>query len=488
MNVRLRFLTPAVALAAAAVALAAPPAKLGSRPAVAAGPTATPDGILARGKISHVVVIVMENRTFDNVFGGDSIAGHPTPYPNAAAAIPAPIATLMRTATFVDTSGSNNFHNVFQCVASGGFTNAQWQQNAQSPMPCSGWKFASPNQPFWYLAAADRTVYSAIAQQYELGDAFFAPASSDSFPAHQYIVAGQSSDADGDTIADQPYYLPPHGGYTTGCADATATSAPTPAIQVPALGSPASPWAVPTTRGLEGECYAVTSFADRLAASASSQRSSGVVDWQHFATQTAIPAAYSGEQPFNGFVNIKRWWNHRWAPSGNNVLALAQRGGMPGFAWVKPPCVDASDHPGTGEGGPSWVQDVVNAVGSNTTQWERTAIFVVWDDWGGLYDHVVPPSPRAWDHAGPGLRTPFLIVSPYVKPNTVAHGTADYGSVMRFVEELYSIPPLGNLDTHSPELSGFFDFSTARPFVKITAAPSTPWAAACKNSSVLLRD
>ena len=75
-----------------------------------------------------------------------------------------------------------------------------------------------------------------------------------------------------------------------------------------------------------------------------------------------------------------------------------------------------------------------------------------------------------------------------VKPNTVAHGTADYGSVMRFVEELYSIPPLGNLDAHSPELSGFFDFSTTRPFVKVTAAPSTPWPVACAFLRVLKHD
>src|ERR1700688_4354834 len=116
MNFRFRLVSLAVGLAAAVVAFGAPSAKLGSRQAVAAGPTATPDGILARGKISHVVVIVMENRTFDNVFGGDSIAGHPTPSPNAAASIPPSIAHLMQTATFVDTSGSNNFHNVFQCV------------------------------------------------------------------------------------------------------------------------------------------------------------------------------------------------------------------------------------------------------------------------------------------------------------------------------------------------------------------------------------
>jgi phospholipase C len=164
------------------------------------------------------------------------------------------------------------------------------------------------------------------------------------------------------------------------------------------------------------------------------------------------------------------------------VIADARRGALPTFAWVKPPCVPASDHPGTGNGGPSWVEDVVNAIGSRPDEWDHTAIFVVWDDWGGFYDHVVPPSPRAWDGLGPGLRTPFLVISPYVKPGNVAHGISDYGSILRFVEQLFDVGSLGGIDAHSPDLRGFFDFSTSHPFAPVTARPTVSWTTLCPKA------
>ena len=250
----------------------------------------------------------------------------------------------------------------------------------------------------------------------------------------------------------------------------------TPPIVVPALGPTASPWAVPTTRGFEGECYDAVNFADRLAEAHAKRGTT----WKHYATTTAIPAPFSGEQAFNGFINSKRWWNHRWTPT-VSVIADAQFGRIPNFAWVKPPCVDASDHPGTGNGGPSWVEDVVNAIGSNRNQWNETAIFVLWDDWGGFYDHVIPPPRRAWDNLGPGLRTPLLVISPYVRPGTVAHGRADYGSVLRFVEQVEGVRSLGAIDEHSPDLVGYFDFATMRPFARISTPPVTTWGAACRS-------
>ncbi|MBV8643085.1 MAG: hypothetical protein JO225_04125, partial [Candidatus Eremiobacteraeota bacterium] len=347
-----------------------------------------------------------------------------------------------------------------------------------------GWHFGKIANPFWFLTEKDRRVYWEIAHDYELGDAFFAPTATDSYPAHQYIVAGQSRDAIRvgnsvvhDTIADETYYGTTN-NYPAGCADLGVH--PSPPILVPALGPPSSPWASPTMRGTEGECYDVPTFAEIL--NQATHRRPGLITWQQFATVTAQPLPLHGEQPFNGFINIRNWWNHRWAPSGKYVLDVAKGGAMPNFSWVKPPCVDASDHPGTGDGGPSWVKDVINAVGSNEKQWDHSVIFVVWDDWGGLYDHVIPPSPRPWDNMGPGLRTPFLVISPYVARGSVAHGVADYGSVMRFVEDLFGTGRLGTLDAHAPDLTGYFDFSQLRTFEPVAAKPPITWEAACTKT------
>jgi phospholipase C len=464
-----------VAAAALIVALAGPFAPGTNRAADAQSPD---DALLARGKIDHVVVIVMENRTFDNVFGGDGIAGHPSPYPGANAVVPAQIATLMTTAPFAPqpAPGPNNWHDTFECVATGGFSNAAWIQNG-SPNTCSGFNFTPPNGPFYYLDVPNRAVYWAIAQSYEIDDAFFAPGSTDSFPGHQFIVAGRSADPDGDWVADQPLY-----GYSTGsavgCADLD-TPGPTPTILVPALGPSASPWVVPVMRGGEGECYTATTFADRLEdrRRAAPGPSRAPFSWQHYASYGA-PQPHAGSA-FNGFVNSTRWWNRPWPLASAQAIPDAQAGRLPSFAWIKPPCINSSDHPGTGNGGPSWIEDVVNAIGTGP-QWKGTAIFVIWDDWGGFYDHVAPPSPRPWDGLGPGLRTPFLVISPYVATGNVAHGTADYGSIMRFVEQLFDVRSLDALDAHSPDLRGFFDFSTARPFVAVTAQPTVHWGPVCE--------
>ncbi|HTW86062.1 MAG TPA: alkaline phosphatase family protein [Candidatus Sulfotelmatobacter sp.] len=439
------------------------------------------DALLARGKIAHVIVIVMENRTFDNVFGGDGLAGHPSPYPGADALVPAPIATLMQAVPFDSHAqpGPNNWHNVYECVATQGFTDQAWLNDAASPMPCSGYKFTSPNGPFYYLDVNDRAVYWAIARQFATSDAFFAPSSADSYPGHQLIVAGRSMDTDGDQVADQTFYGS-SGTYPAGCADGTLTARPTPSILVPALGPTASPWAVPTMRGFGGECYTAPTFADRLR-ERQRRNPAQLFLWTHYATVTSPPQPYQNEQPFNGFINSATWWNYHWPPA-QQILTDAN-GALPNFAWVKPPCIDASDHPGTGNGGPSWVEDVVNAIGGSPA-WNTTAIFVVWDDWGGFYDHAVPPSPRPNDDLGPGLRTPFLLISPYVKAGTVAHGVADYGSIMRFVEQLDEVQPLGDMDAYSPDLRGYFDFSmTPRPFATVTAIPTTTWSDACGSKA-----
>jgi phospholipase C len=469
MNARLAFGT--IFVAATIVALAAPLASRVSAAAVAADPTPTPDGILARGKISTVVVIVMENRTFDNVFGGDAIAGHPSPYPGTDSLVPSGIAQNMTAVDFTS-AGPGNWHTSFQCAAQSGFSVAIWNALA-SGTPCFSQGLTQQYQPLQYLSVSDRAVYWQIAQQYEVGDHFFAVTSTDSYPAHQYIVAGQSVDADGDVVA-APYSANTNG--PQGCFDlgnpyasvtvqALITPPPSPATLPPS--SPGVGWLTPVQRGVEGECYNVPSFADRLAAAQ--------VSWNNYAT-------VDDSGLFNGFNEIRSRYATSWPLSGANVLAIAQAAALPNFSWIKPPCTAASDHPTTGEGGPSWVASVVNAIGG-TVQWNTTAIFVVWDDWGGFYDHALPPATRP-DGLGPGLRTPFLLISPYVKPGSVATGVADYGSILRFAEDLFSAAPInaaaGTVDTRSPDLTGYFDFvdPPQTQFRPITAT-SKPWTGAC---------
>ena len=117
--------------------------------------------------------------------------------------------------------------------------------------------------------------------------------------------------------------------------------------------------------------------------------------------------------------------------------------------------------------GPSWVTALVNAVGESKF-WNSTAIFVQWDDWGGLYDHVPPPYR---DYDGLGFRVPLLVISPYAKHDHVSHVQYETASVLRFAEDLFGSSQLAAADkrANSPA-NDCFDFSQKpRKFVRIKA-------------------
>jgi hypothetical protein len=96
------------------------------------------------------------------------------------------------------------------------------------------------------------------------------------------------------------------------------------------------------------------------------------------------------------------------------------------------------------------VASIVNAIGESS-DWNSTAIIVVWDDWGGFYDPVAPPLPRD-NQGGPGFRVPMLVVSPYStetsssQPGYVSNVTYEFGSIVRFVEDTFDLGRLGTTD------------------------------------------
>ena len=134
-----------------------------------------------------------------------------------------------------------------------------------------------------------------------------------------------------------------------------------------------------------------------------------------------------------------------------------------GFARIlRTPTIPGS-HP---DAGPSWVAQVVNAIGQSQ-YWNTTAIVVVWDDWGGLYDHVAP---QQIDYQGLGIRVPMLIVSPYAKKGYVSHTQYEFGSLVKFVEATWSLGSLGTTDGRANSINDSFNFQqNPRPFSPIPA-------------------
>ena len=80
---------------------------------------------------------------------------------------------------------------------------------------------------------------------------------------------------------------------------------------------------------------------------------------------------------------------------------------------------------------------------------------MVWEDWGGWYDHVAPPQ---LDYAGLGFRVPMIVVSPYAKAGYVSHTQYEFGSIIRFVEDTWNLGRLGTTDTRAASMDDVFDF------------------------------
>jgi phospholipase C len=179
----------------------------------------------------------------------------------------------------------------------------------------------------------------------------------------------------------------------------------------------------------------------------------------------------------NGYVDIK--------PA--DVLTDISDCKLANVSWVIPSSLE-SDHPtGTDGSGPSWVSSIVNAVGTQPkckdgeTYWNNTVILITWDDWGGWYEHVVPPALSSKAPVGAssyvyGFRVPLLVVSAYTPAGTVSNVMGlDFGAMLKFTEEIFNlgvIPPGDYADSYAnDDLGEFFQFSKPPRTFESIAAP-----------------
>ena len=139
-----------------------------------------------------------------------------------------------------------------------------------------------------------------------------------------------------------------------------------------------------------------------------------------------------------------------------DFLADAKAGTLPAVSFVKP-LGPNNEHPGYASlaQGQQHVADLVAAVQSSAN-WKDTAIIITYDEHGGAWDHVAPPTVDKW---GPGSRVPAIIISPYAKRGFVDHTQYDTTSILKFIETRWNLPALGTRDAAANDLTNAFDFA-----------------------------
>ena len=361
---------------------------------------------IAGSPIQHIVVIMQENRSFDNLFNG--YPGADTVQGGMRGNELVPLAPV----SLGDSRDLNHSHKQW------------WQDWDQGNM--DGFAQGGSNLAYSYVPEKDVEPYWALAQQYVLGDRMFQSNTGPSFVAHQYMIAGQS-----ENVAENPT------GSVWGCDAAKETTA---AMIGP--GGTELPGVYP--------CFDYQTTADLLDEKG--------VTWRYYAAGSDngyyILSAYQAVR----HIRFGNDWDQNVISPSRRVLVDIKAGELAQVTWIVPD-FSHSDHPGSGTEGPDWVASIVNAIG-NSPYWNSTAIFISWDDWGGWYDHVEPPKV---DAMGPGFRVPLLIVSPYAKHGYITHRNHEAAGFIKFIEYNFDLGTLGARDAGADAFSDCFDYTQKPP-------------------------
>ena len=374
------------------------------------GQSAIPSKKVKR-KIQHVIFIVQENRSFNYMFMGFPGAntqnyGYDT---NGN--------KIMLHSQTMKTSWDIN-HGLTEFLQD--FDNGKldgWNKQ----YACCG--SIPSNFAYAYAPQSEVATYWKMAKQYVLADNLFQSNLDGSFVAHQYIIAGYSQSA--------VNYPSTYWGCPGGKQDQVPTitqsrgigPAEVPCFDYPTIGDSAD------TAGISWRFYSGVYGGD-----------GGL--WQSY---QAINHIYKGPD----------WTADNITPPAQ-FLTDVQNGTLANITWVMPTYAN-SDHPGfESSTGPAWVASVVNAVGQSPF-WKDSAIFLIWDDWGGWFD---PVAPVYEDYDGTGFRIPAVIISPYAKKGYVSHIQYETSSVLRFMEDNFALPQLAASDARAADpANDAFDFT-----------------------------
>jgi len=388
--------------------VAAPPARESAASKEAArGEAAAPSRF---SKIQHVIWIMQENHSFDNYFGTYPGADGPPP----TTCLPTKPGSKRCVAPFHMPKGApacDLMH--YWEVAHAGYNNGA--------MDGFVWAEGTP-YTMGYYDQRDIPNYWQYARHYTLADRFFSSLNGPSGPNHVYTVAAQS------------------GGLTVNAFTLEQVE--------DVLDDP--------------DGFSFASMVNLF------QKTN--VSWKYYLETQPLPPGqkkiginlyypnpkeYSIWNPLPGFKAV------RDNPEAMKHLVDLQdfyrdlrEGTLPDVTWIVPMLRDSEHPPQPPAEGMWYVTSLVNAV-MESPSWKNSVIFLTWDDYGGFYDHVEPPTVDAF---GYGPRVPAVIISPYAKPGYISHYPYDFTSVLKFIEERWNLSHLTARDDRANDLSDVFNF------------------------------
>jgi phospholipase C len=377
---------------------------------------------------THVVVILQENRSVDNLF--QQLPGIDTQNYGLNKKGKKIALTAEPLAWPADPSHA---HAAFVTEFDNGKLDGFAQEKCSPDCGTDG--------AYSYVEPSDVTQYYAMAEQYAFAEHNLQPNEGPSMPGHIYMIAAESGQP-GSTwyLSENPKTAPKTAknclapaGTTDGFINMTTAY---PGVENATYASPC----------LNG----TPTIIDEIA--------SAGLTWKYYTPNIG--------NLWTAPCNISKYGcpnNPNVITPQTQVLTDIANGALANVSWVIPSAPD-SDHPVSkgGGGGPAWVSSVVDAIGQSQ-YWQNTAIFVVWDDWGGWYDHYTNgnnhPASNPTDPYEYGFRVPLIAIGPYVRPGYISSTPRNSTSILHFIEDNFGLASLGYLDSQTDDLGELFNFA-----------------------------
>ena len=410
--------------------------------------------ITVSGKIEHVVLIVQENRSTDNMFQDPVLISRGADI--AQSGLDSNGNTIqLQELDIAAGLNPDHGHHAFNLMCDLNSVTGQCQMDGANLID-GNCPQGIQNCVYSYVNPSEVQPYFQMAETYTFADHMFQTNQGPSMPAHQFLISGTSAPSVGSNLfaSENPSTL---GAPNSGCDSVDGE-----VLLIDPTGDEGSHAPI-------YPCFEHPTLTDLLEANGNTWRyytSSGYKSGVGQAIWIGPEAIQHICEPLGPDGNCAGPdWTANVILNQTQILTDITKNQLPNVSWVIP-TGQASDHPLLNNGsGPSWVASVVNAIGGSP-YWANTAIFIMWDDWGGLYDHVPPPQVLVncsqWGCGYVyGFRVPLIVVSPYAKAGYISTTpyVHDFGSILHFIEETFNLPSLGYADAVADDFSDCFDLN-----------------------------